>query len=170
MRKLVAAIVAVLCGCESTHDFRLEDLRELTPGKSTRQDLDRLFGAREFVVSTTYRSAERSSVLTPAPFSFVSWPLFLYTHDQGYEFTVKLDSRDVMTAGSLQIWEIRDWRILMWFGPEDTTVHLSEADVGVLQELERNGIDVKIAVTPIKCMSGILGWIEMSLEEYLADD
>jgi len=166
MKKLLTALVA-LCGCQSTHDFRLEDLRQLTPGKSTRQDLDRIFGAREFVVSTTYASTERNCVLPPAPFSFVSWPLFLYTHDQRYEFTAKLDSRDVMTSASLQISEISDTRVLLFFGPNDYTVHLSEAEVELLRELERKGIPVTIAVTPIRCFGGILGWIDVPLEEHL---
>ena len=165
MRTLLAAAV-ILSGCESTHDFRLEDLRELTPGVSTKADLDRIFGPREFVVSTMYDSYERDRVVPPAPISFVSWPLFLHTHDQGYAFTVRVDG-DVIVSGALEITEITSTRILLCLGPSDTTVHLTEAEVALLRELEWKGIAVTIGVTPIRCMSGIIGWVSVPLEEYL---
>src|SRR5688572_17450059 len=139
--RLVLGVVALaaLAGCESSHTFRLEDLRELTPGASTKEDLDRIFGPRDFVAYQHYRSWEVDRT-PPFPLSFLTWPLLLHTHAKGYEFAVRLDSRNVMVSGELQVAEASSTSILCLFGPSDYTVHLEEAEVALLREFQRKGI------------------------------
>ena len=159
------AALAALAGCESSPTFRLEDLRELTPGASTKEDLDRIFGPRDFVAYERYSSWEVDRT-PPFPLSFLTWPLLLHTHAKGYEFAVHLE-RNVMVSGELQVAEFSSTNILCLFGPSDYTVHLEEEEVTLLRELQRQGIEVKIATHPIRCMGGIIGWLKVPLDEYL---
>jgi hypothetical protein len=164
---LAWAAVAALGGCQFSHSFGLEEVRQVTPGETTKQDLDRIFGPRDFIVYTTYESWGRDQLSPPAPLSLVSWPVFLQTHDTRYEFTVHLDSRNVVASGELQIYEESSTNILFLFGPTDYTVHLGEEDLQILRELRKKVIDVKIALHPIRCFGGIIGWATVPLDEYL---
>jgi hypothetical protein len=166
MRWMVAAFGFALGGCESSHSFRLEDLRQLTPGESTKQDLDRIFGPTGFVAYHLYSSWEVDRT-PPFPLSFLTWPLFLQTHGKGYEFAVRLDSRNVMVSGDLQVAEVSSTSIFCLFGPSDYTVHLEEEELRLLRELQKKGIEVKIGTMPIRCFGGIIGWVTKPLDEYL---
>ena len=163
---MVCAIGLAVAGCESSHSFQLEDLRQLTPGESTKEDLDRVFGPEDFVVTHLYYSMECDRT-PPFPLSFLTWPLFLQTHARSYQFGLRLDSRKVMVSGELQVSEQSSTSIFCLFGPSDYTVHLEEHELALLRELQRKGFEVKIGVTPIRCMSGIIGWVTVPLDEYL---
>src|SRR5262245_47829152 len=122
-RVLCVAALTVLAGCEWSPSFHLEDLRQLTPGLSTKEDLDRVFGSQDFVEYHLYCSCDCDRT-PPFPLSFLTWPLFLQTHVKEYDFAVRLDSRKVMVSGELQVSEQSSTSVFCLFGPSDYTVHL----------------------------------------------
>lgn len=156
-----------MVGCQFNHTFRLTDLDHLTPGESTKQDLERIFGARDFIVETTYSSWERDQFIPPLPISLISWPVFFQTHEQRFKFRVQVDSRDVVIAGTLQVSEESATTILLLFGLSNYTVHLDEGDIRILREIQEKGFEVKIAQDPVRCFGGVIGWVTVPLEEYL---
>jgi len=159
--------VTTLAGCQFNHVFRLPDIDQLALGESTKHDLERIFGERDFTIATTYSSWERDRVVPPLPISLISWPLFLQTHEQRFDFSVQVDSRNVVIAGTLQVSEESATTILLLFGPSDYTVHLDEEDIRILREIRKKGFDVEIAEHPLRCFGGIIGWVTVPLEEYL---
>src|SRR5688500_14434840 len=112
MARLRAAVVLfplLLAACQWNHRFSLEDLGRLEIGKSTRDDVERLLGTCELLLTTSYSSSERDGVV---PF----FPLVFHAHDVGYEFRAWFDDRNVLKSGQLEIVEESKTRILLFFG------------------------------------------------------
>jgi len=157
-------------GCTWSHDYPLRDLQSLTPGETTKKDLDAMFGGRDYVASHEYFSSECDRVLPWEPLSWISWPLFLDRHGSTHALYVQLDGKGILESATLVLTEEASTSILTFFGPTDYEVHLSEEDRELLRRLAKRGVDVRIGRYPIRCFGGILGWHTVPLEEYLEPD
>lgn len=167
MRGLGILLILAAGGCTWSHDFHLRDLQTLTPGETTKKDLDAMFGARDYVLYTEYFSSECDRVLPWAPLSWISWPIFLDRHWTAYRLDVRLDGQGVLESAALEISEEASMSVLMFFGPTDYTVNLTEEDVEVLRGMVKRGVDVQVGITPVLCFGGVIGWFSVPLEDYL---
>lgn len=158
-----------LAACQWNHRYRLEDLDQLVPGTSTREEVERLLGPSHLLLQESYSSSERDEVLPPAPLSFVLWPLIFHSHDVHYEFKAQYDEGSVLKTGTLEILELSRTRILLFFGRTDFRVELDAAALDTLRNIRKKGIEVRIAVDPVFCNSGLLGWESIPLDDYLRE-
>ena len=154
-------------GCTWAHQFRLGDLEQLTPGETTRMDLDRLLGPHDFIVSAELRSSECDRILPPSPFCLLTWPLFLERHETVYRLNVLVDEKQVLRSASLDISEELSTSVLLFLGTTDWRVQLREDEIRTLRHLEEKGVEVRIDILPMRCFGGIIGWESVPLEEYL---
>lgn len=166
-RILVPGLLGLLGACQWPHTFCLEDIDQLTPGESTKEDIERILGPRDFVATTRYSSSECDRVTPAFPLSLLTWPLYLSRHERRYDLLVRVDSGNVMESGSLLLSEETSDTVLLLFGPNDPAVHLEPREVALLRNLERKGIEVWVSLGPLRCFGGIIGYHTVPLEEYL---
>lgn len=165
---LVLGLLSIV-GCQWSHRFRLEDVDQLVPGKSTRLEVERLLGPTESLVQAVYESSERDAVIPPAPLSFVLWPLLFHFHERRFQFTAEINPEGVLTSGTLELFEMSRTRVLLIFGGGSFKVHLTDAELEVLKSLQKKGIAVNVVVTPVLCFGGIIGVHSVPLDDYLRE-
>jgi hypothetical protein len=163
---LLAILVVPAAGCSWPHDFTLEDVERLKFGETTVEDAPRVLANSERRYTGVYYSSSQEA-LPPAPLSFVSWPLYLGLRARSYRLELHADERSVVQSATLEISEVRSDRVLLFFGPRDYRVQLTDDEIRRLRGLQERGVDVMIGVRPILCFGGVLGWESDRLDDYL---
>ena len=144
MRRWVAVVLlAGAAGCSADPRFTLDDVGQLSVGRSTRAQVNGSLGLPEGSLErSSYYRADSSSVVPPFPLSVLSWPIFFSRTNYSYSVMTRFDEKDVLAEGSLRIDGSFFAAILMIFQPHSLAPRIGPEEIEKLRAIERNGFKV----------------------------
>lgn len=142
---VAVAVAALGCGTPLRHRFQLEDLERLTPGASTRLDVERRLGPpdRPLYRAGVYTSHE-ARLDPPYPLNWLTCLVFESFTREDHTVWTRFDDRDVLVEAMVTLGAFHRTSILLILPIRSYAPRIGPPTEALLRRLEAKGFKVLI--------------------------